>query len=167
MKRGYSIVELVVVVGVVAGILAMIAGIMINTFKANNKTIMMQAVDENGSWAIEKIRQFVLSTSGSTIECTSDGQVRVKCPGDDCDGKGIYCKGVSFDTGDGVIRNETENLTKQNEVLVNCDTFGVKCDEADGVVTGVGLSFYMYTGETSSPSNFVGKTFNTKITLRN
>ena len=26
-------------------------------------------MDENGSWAIEKIRQYVLSNSGATIEC--------------------------------------------------------------------------------------------------
>mgnify|MGYP000985288228 CR=1 FL=1 len=160
-------VELIVVVGVIAGIMAMIGGIMINTYKANNKTIMMQAVDENGSWAIEKIRQYVLSNSGATIECRNDagiGQILIK---DAENGTGVYCRWDDVETHLGSILSVDEELTKSNEVMVNCDTFGIACDEASGLVTGIGVSFYIFAGDTNSVSSYVGKIFNTKITLRN
>jgi type II secretory pathway pseudopilin PulG len=165
MKRAYSMVELIVVVGVIAGIMALIGGIMINTFKANNKTSMMQAVDENGSWAIEKIRQYVLSNSSNTIECreSSGWQILVK---DAEDGAGVRCIG-DIDYNVGIIKIVDEEVIKQDEVKVNCNTFGVKCDMTGDVVTGIGVSFYVFAGDTNSPGSFVDKIFNTKITLRN
>jgi len=158
-------VELVVVVGVIAGIMALIGGIMINTFKANNKTSMMQAVDENGGWAIEKIRQYVLSNTSNTIECidNSGWQIKVK---DAEDGSGVRCIGdVNYNLG--IIKIVDEEVIKQNEVQINCNTFGVKCEMSGEVVTGIGVSFYIFSGDTNSPGNFVDKIFNTKITLRN
>jgi type II secretory pathway pseudopilin PulG len=165
MKRGYSLVELIIIVGVIASITVMISGIMINTFKANNKTIMMRAVDENGSWAMERIRQYILSNSASTIECVNNAGWQIKIKGAE-DGSGVRCVGdINYNLG--TIRSVDDDLIKENEAKVNCDTFGAECFMSGETVTGIGVSFYIFAGDTNSPGNFVSKVFNTKVTLRN
>ncbi|HRS22862.1 MAG TPA: prepilin-type N-terminal cleavage/methylation domain-containing protein, partial [Candidatus Woesebacteria bacterium] len=63
MKKGFTLLELVVMVAVIAIIMTIITAIMTNTFKANNRTMALQKINDNGSYALEQIRRYYLSQS--------------------------------------------------------------------------------------------------------
>lgn len=75
MRKGFTLLELVVVVTVIAVIMVMVMTIMANTFKANNRTIAMGKINENGSYALEQIRRYFLDKTvcdGSVIRVTDN-----------------------------------------------------------------------------------------------
>jgi len=101
MKKGFTLLELVVMVAVIAIIMTIIMAIMTNTFKANNRTMALQKINDNGSYALEQIRRYYLSQSI-------------------CDGTAL-----TIDANKVLKLNDSE-LTKKDEVKasdlnVNCD----------------------------------------------
>ncbi len=88
-------------VAVIAIIMTIITAIMTNTFKANNRTMALQKINDNGSYALEQIRRYYLSQSI-------------------CDGTAL-----TIDANKVLKLNDSE-LTKKDEVKasdlnVNCD----------------------------------------------
>lgn len=62
-RAGFTLIEMMVVVAIMAVIMTVIMAIMANTFKANNRTKAMQKINENGSYAVEQIKRYYLSQS--------------------------------------------------------------------------------------------------------
>jgi len=139
MKRGFTLLELVVVVTVIAVIMVMIMTIMANTFKANNRTIAMGKVNENGSYALEQLRRYYLD---KTI----------------CDNTAI---GVTIVDG---ISRLTLNKVEITKNEVNVGTTENSCDMDSNVLT---IGFTLTAGADKSIEFQSSKSFTTKIVLRN
>lgn len=78
MKRGFSLLEMMVVIAIMSVIMTVIMAIMANTFKANNRTKAMQKINENGGYAIEQIKRYYLSQSVCDETAVSiDGETRI------------------------------------------------------------------------------------------
>ena len=139
---GFTLLELMVVVAIIAVIMTVIMSIMANAFKANNRTTAMSKVNDNGSYALEQIRRYYLGQSvcdASALVVSNDFVLQL----------------INSGTG------ETMSLTKKDEVLVNG---GVSAECADGALN---VGFTLSTGASKSLDYKSEKSFKTTVVLRN
>lgn len=137
MKKGFTLLELVVMVAVIAIIMTIIMAIMTNTFKANNRTMALQKINDNGSYALEQIRRYYLSQSI-------------------CDGTAL-----TIDANKVLKLNDSE-LTKKDEVKAS--DLNVNCDDKVKVLS---VSFKLETGSDKGKEYQASKSFTTSVVLRN
>ncbi len=125
-------------VAVIAIIMTIIMAIMTNTFKANNRTMALQKINDNGSYALEQIRRYYLSQSI-------------------CDGTALTA--LTIDANKVLKLNDSE-LTKKDEVKAS--DLNVNCD--DKVLS---VSFKLETGSDKGKEYQASKSFTTSVVLRN
>lgn len=148
-RAGFTLIEIVVVVGVLGVIMSVIVGIMTNTFKSKNKIFYRQKVEENGEWIISEMRKLVLN-AGMIEKVEGQNKIRV-LGGDDGD------KEISCDNNNILIDSQVLNVG----VTANCSEFTV-----DNKTVNIG--FTLSAGNINlGVDNYAIRSFETKITLRN
>ena len=148
-RAGFTLIEIVVVVGVLGVIMTVIVGIMTNTFNSKNKIFYRQKVEENGEWIISEMRKLVLN-AGMIEKVEGQNKIRV-LGGDDGD------KEISCDNNNILIDSQVLNVG----VTANCSEFTV-----DNKTVNIG--FTLSAGNINlGVDNYAIRSFETKITLRN
>jgi prepilin-type N-terminal cleavage/methylation domain-containing protein len=84
MKKGYTLIELVVVVGILVVISSLVTGILYTTLRSTTKTTVTTNVSQNGSYALSTITNIITSSSevldvyngepGDFSDCTDSPQ---------------------------------------------------------------------------------------------
>ena len=150
MKKGFTLIEIVVVVGVLGVIMSVVVGIMTNTFKSKNKIFYRQKVEESGEWIVSEIRKLVLNAG--MVE-KIEGQNKINVFGGDEGDRVISCddnEGIKI--GDDIL---------SVGVTVNCGEFVVENKT-------VNIGFTLSVGNINlGVDNYAIRSFETKITLRN
>ena len=151
-----------VVVASVGLIMTAVVGVILGSFRAENKGKSDSKVTENGSWIINEIRRNVFNSYSDETECSEDFlSVQIKSLIDgqittlSCDQIGNEIASSSA-TRDSVLNNDEVEI-------VDCSNF-VTCEGTDGEVSSLLFNFVL-----GAMTNGVGSSqvFSTRVTLRN
>ena len=71
-QAGFTLIEIMVSIGVVSLIILVITGVLMNTFKAKIRVNIADVVERNGSFALSEIRRNIINSSAKLIVCPSD-----------------------------------------------------------------------------------------------
>lgn len=172
-KNGFTLVEIVVVLGVTAVVIISMVGIMVQSFRAKNRLSWSDEIEAGGTWVIDKLRNGILDAGGETLNCSPVGSetysyISLKGDGETTT---VTCDETMGNNG---IASNSANLLKSNLRVSGCSTF-VSCDTLPVVgggyrVTKVNFSFDLSADPllvpTTSP-DFVSRTFKTSVVVRN
>jgi len=161
-KAGFTLVEMVVVVGVTGIIMAAITGVLLNSFKTKNRVNVADLVEQNGSMLIAELRKNVVN--GVVSNCLGPS-VKVLNKSD----QGITtisCAGNKIASASG-IPSVSVDLSGSN-VTVDCtDSAFATCTTVGGKITKVVFTFTLSGGSAvAGPANFVEKEFVTEVATR-
>ena len=73
MKKGFTLIEILVVVAVLGIIMTTVVTILLNSFKAKNRTDITNRLEAGGSYLMMDLRRNILNSIGSEIVCPVGG----------------------------------------------------------------------------------------------
>ncbi|MBI2465336.1 type II secretion system protein [Candidatus Shapirobacteria bacterium] len=155
-QRGFTLVEMVMIVGVLGIIMVSVSNIMISSFRVKTRVEVADQVEENGTSVLRQLRDNIILATGVGMTCAVNS--------DDIGST------LSFmNTNDGVVTNlvcyeevkiasESANgsfdLTSPDVKVTGCNNFA-KCElfpDSSDRITQVNLSFTLSSGNTSAPA---------------
>ncbi|HPT66319.1 MAG TPA: type II secretion system protein [Candidatus Woesebacteria bacterium] len=167
-KRGFTLIEILIVIGVVLIIMVSISGIMSGVFTSQNKNKSSDLITQNGSWILNELKKNILSADSSSqkFSCTSNSiSITSLKDGDTttliCDIENNNISSQSATTGRTVdfINNEELRLTGCTG-FVNCETM------PNGQLSKVTFKFNLGAGVIGLTSE-TNKDFSIDVALRN
>jgi prepilin-type N-terminal cleavage/methylation domain-containing protein len=164
MKIGFTLIEMVVVVSVLAVIMVTISSLLINSFKARNKINVSDVLEQNGSYVLSEVRNDFLNSDGKNADC-GDGTQLTLISRLDGNQTVIQCN----EGADIASMSATMTVKLNHGVSVsNCVQF-VSCDtDADGNVTAINVGFTLSAGTAEAGvENSGSRSFQTKVAARN
>jgi prepilin-type N-terminal cleavage/methylation domain-containing protein len=181
MKKGFTLIEILIVVSVVVLIITSISGIMSGVFISQNKNKSSDKITQNGTWILNELKKNILNadnrnsqnggkftcpvnTNGASIIITNvkDGEkTTIKCVGDavngykiaSISGKAVGTTVYLFQSVDGLALSDCSNF-------VSCSTL------PSLQLSNVKFNFILKAG-VESLSTGIGKSFAIDVTLRN
>lgn len=159
---GFTLIEIVVIVASVGLIMTSVVGVVLGTFKSQNREKSTNKVLENGSWIINELRKNTLNSNSDTVVCNDDGSIEMVNAVDQ--EKSVFsCDQVS---------NKIASTSASKESLLNsriisvadCSNFAECVTDLSGKVVMVTFNFGI---EATTSGISVNKNFNTTVTLRN
>ena len=181
MKRnGFTLVEILVIVGAMLLIITSISGIMFGVFSSKSKNQAISKITQNGNWILDELTKNVLNASSET-----ENGVRFTCPLDEGGGDSITITNIKdgekttiscLNTSEGFkiasISAKAVGTTvylfqnNNNLVLSSCDNF-VVCS----TLPSLQLSKVKFNFNLESPvfglTTKITKPFSLDISLRN
>lgn len=160
MKRqGFTLIETVVVVSVLAIIMITITSLLINSFKARNRVDLTDVLEQNGSYVLSQITSNFLNSDGKNTVCS---------------GSSLTFVSLQNGASTTILCNEGGNIASNSASLTggvtasNCTQF-VSCDtDAIGNVTAINVGFTLSSGVVGSGVENAGaRSFQTKVATRN
>jgi len=170
MKKGFTLIEIIVIVGALSLIMISLTSILSGVFNSQSKNKSNDIISQQGNWVIEEIKKNLLNASGIGFICpTGIGQSVSFQNIKDGNRTVLGCLGSSgnYSIASSSAAKNVE-LFKNNGglKLTNCDEF-ISCETLPSLkVSGVTVKFNLNTGDVSSPT-YVTKDFELKVTLRN
>lgn len=163
-QSGYTLVEIMVIVAATGLIMTSVIGIVLGSFKAQNRNSSTKKVADNGAMIISELRKNVFNSSRNNISCSSDDKSLVTV-------KNIMDDGItelSCDVATNKIASTSaigQDVLNTTEVMVtDCSQF-VSCEEdTNGEISNLVFSFGLWATTSGVGAS---QTFNTSITLRN
>jgi len=166
MKKGFTLIEILVVVAVLGIIMTTVVTIMLNSFKAKNRTDITNRLEAGGSYLIMDLRRNVLNSIGSEIICPVGGVGSSMLVTNRFDGQvtNIACLEAEAQVASGsfILSGSGVGVSGCNQ-FISCDTL-----PGSGEVGTINFSFDMYsmTGS-SAPDSYVKRHFDNKVVVRN
>lgn len=180
-KKGFTLVEIIVVVSTIGIIMMVVTGTILQIMKAQNRNRGSSEISEQGNWILSELRKNVFNSGN--ISCASDnlsiGITNL------FNGASTI---LSCDLGDNAIASRSgkilRNLNSSSINITNCDNF-VTCvtyeknnmdvvteegGETGGITignTGVSAVVFNFGIGTSVAGIGVSQNFTTTVTLRN
>lgn len=171
-KTGFTLIELVVVVGALGIIMITVTAIMINSFKAKNRVESITTLEQSGDILFSSFKNNIFNTSGIGISCVVNGVSSGSTLALTNVNNGEITNLVCYE-GD-KIASESANgnfqLTSSGVGVSGCDDFA-RCEMAtgnDASISKINFLFYLRLGDGSStPVNSVIRKFENSVTVRN
>jgi len=161
-KTGFTLIEIIVVTGAVGLIMVALIGIVLSTFKSQNRTKAKNLVSQSGAWILSELKRDILTSGSWKIRCGSDNL--------SVGFTNIYNgEPTTFVCGSGKIASNSAHpatLNDINKVMVSCGSVFVSCDTlpSSDEVSAVNFSFVL-------TSNILGigasQDFDLNVTVRN
>jgi len=183
MKKGFTLIEILIIVGVFLIILVSTSEIMLGIFNSQNRNDAMDKIDQNGSWISNELKKNILNASGKT-----ENGVDFICPMDseggdfvtitnvkDGEKTTISCiyntttKNYKIASISGTAVGTTVYLFQNNDnlILSDCSHF-VNCTTLPSLqLSEVKFNFSLGTNTTFGLLNGLVKPFVLNVTLRN
>ncbi|MDD2483194.1 MAG: prepilin-type N-terminal cleavage/methylation domain-containing protein [Candidatus Shapirobacteria bacterium] len=167
MKKGFTLIEILIVVGVVMVIMVSISGIMSGVFTSQNKNKSSDAVTQNGSWILNELKKNVLNADSNGQNFVCNGNSILITSIKDKETTLISCVENNNIASFSAKRNSTINLINNNELrLTGCGNF-VNCTTLpNGQLSKVTFNFSLGAGVAGLTSE-TNKNFSIDVTLRN
>ena len=183
MKKGFTLIEILIVVAVVMVIMVSISGIMSGVFTSQNKNKAGDKITQNGSWILNELKKNVLnadknSQNGEKFTCSMSpalGQSIVITSVKDGEKTTISCLNfgvqgykIASISGKTVGVGTTIFLFEKNNdlILKDCNNF-VSCSTLPSLqLSNVKFNFTLEAG-VAALSSGTSKTFSVDVTLRN
>ena len=157
-KSGFSLIEMVVVVGSFSMIIVGIISTILLTFNSQTKVKTNNKVSENGRIVLSELRRNIFNSSSNTIVCDVGGSSVSFINQKDKETTILRCLGDK-------IASNSANLNSSEVVVYGCESFAtctVKVGSTE--VASVEFNFGLKTGIGGVGSSQV---FNTTVTTRN
>lgn len=173
MKKGFTLMEILIATGIVAGLSIVIVQLFLSTVRSNAKTEIIKETKQNGDFALSVMERMIRNATSVTSTCDGTAQNSITFVNPDETETTLQCKDSS-----GIARIESLGppstyLTGSNVTLgATCDDLSPKiftCDASSlGLPSAVTISFQLQQISTSG-DNFETSTatFKTRINLRN
>ena len=166
-KNGFTLIELVVAIAIVAVVVSAMVGLMLDSMRSTTKTIALERIEEQGSQAMREIRKNILLADPTTLICPS-GPSSSLTFNSRTDGNDISL--TCADTGimySSVAAGETIQLTSSDVgVSGGCGEFIRSCvNDSNTPVINVRFSLYLVSGGDRVTS--ASKTFESTMVVRN
>lgn len=168
-KTGFTLIEILVVVGVIEVLILSVSGVMSGVFSSENKNKAISKIDQNGSWVLSELRKNILSSASDDgkFVCpvdigTSISIISVK----DAEETIISCVDGKISSYS-ATRNDLITLFEENNDLglVDCDNF-IKCNIIDDKLSSVNFNFILKAGNEILSSGTT-RAFLMDVVLRN
>ncbi|MDP4009398.1 MAG: type II secretion system protein [Candidatus Shapirobacteria bacterium] len=173
-KSGFTLIEILVVFGLLSVILATVADILISTFKANSRVQLTTRLVSEGNFVMGEIRKNVLRTDGRNISYPigiGDSSSFYFVSMDDNKKTTITCSEVvdnnkiASESASGDIFDLTSGQVRVSgcTTFVSFDTLPYSSD-----VSNININFTLSAGNNEAgDENFASKEFKSKVVIRN
>jgi len=155
-RAGFTLVETIIIVGVLAVIMITVTNVLINSFRAKSRIEVADMVEENGTMVLREVRDNIILASGVGITCATNindiGSTLSLLNTND----GIVTNLICYEGSKiaSVSANGSFDLTSADVKVSGCDNFA-KCElfpDSSDRINQVNLSFTLSSGDTSAPS---------------
>jgi prepilin-type N-terminal cleavage/methylation domain-containing protein len=171
-SKGFSLIELVVVISVLAVMMVTVTSVMVNAFRARSRVDIADKLEQNGNLALNEIKNDILRSNGSNVSCAMQGSGDV----------GTSISYINREDGQQTTINCLEgikiasssanpaDLTSNDVIVQGCDTF-VSCDTLPSSISTVSVVNFKFVVATSTmPSvgiaETISRSFETKVVIR-
>lgn len=173
---GFTLVELLTVVGIFISIGTLITGIIFSAIRSNNKTNAISAVQTNGTYVMSQISKYIRSARSldSSVTCgTVDNPVSsssIKITGVDGEQTTLSC--TTDNSGRPIIASNGAALTDPQQVKwENCSFSCGRNSSSDYPIITISFSLQYVTTTTGAPADFTASSsavpFSTAVIMRN
>ncbi|MFA5895161.1 MAG: hypothetical protein WC851_05295 [Candidatus Shapirobacteria bacterium] len=153
---GFTLVETIIIVGVLAVIMITVTNILINSFRAKSRIEVADMVEENGTMVLRQLRENIILASGVGMTCAINapdiGSTLAVMNTNDGVVTNLICyEGTKIAS---VSANGSFDLTSSDVRVTGCNNFA-KCNlfpDSSDRINQVNLSFTLSSGDTSAPS---------------
>lgn len=170
MKKGFTMIEIMVILAVTGVVMISVMGILSGTFKANSRVKWASKVEQEGTFVLGELRRNILNAK-KIVNCGVGSSIAFNSADDGgltkmiCDGT---TKKISSESAMTAV-----DLTSNQVLVSGCDTF-VTCDTLpySGEVSVVKFNFNLGTGITAAvgqtlpPESYVTRNFKSSVTVR-
>ena len=162
-KKGFTLVEIIVVVSSVGVIMMIVVGTILQTMKAQNRNDALSRLADEGNWILGELRRNIFNSNGK-ITCR-DGNLSVGLTSlYDGTETVLSCETLTNNriasTSGSIVR--TLNATDIN--VINCVNFAICETTPDSDVSGVTFNFAIGTTVSGVGAS---QSFSTTLTVRN
>ncbi len=163
MKKGFTLIEVVVVTGLLGIILLTVMGVFLNSMKATNKIKTEQRLDEVGKLVVERINRGIrpmASVDGYLTVCTGAPLSTLTLVDTEGETSTLTCIDSRITLGG-------ENISS-SQVTVDCATnFSISCDSADDSPV-IQVNFTLISAEAGSYDEgvLIEKSFSIEVVMR-
>jgi hypothetical protein len=167
MKKGFTLIEILVVVAMIMVIMVSISGIMSGVFNSQNKNKASDLITQNGSWILNELKKNILNadSSGHNFNCANDYsniQITSVKDGEISTIRCIEGNNIASESDRGAV-----NLVNNKELrLTGCGSFVTCSTMTSSQLSNVIFNFDLSSGAEGSLSETT-KNFSIDLTLRN
>lgn len=169
-SKGFTLIEMVVVVGILGFILVAVTTILFNSFRSQTRVSLADVVDQSGTLVLGELKNNIVSAVGVGISCATSGvgNSLALISADDGTVTTLVCyEGVK-------IASESANgnfdLTSSTVKVTGCSNFA-RCDlfpDSTDRVINVNFWFNLSAGDVAAGAEkFVGREFRSNVVVRN
>lgn len=174
-NSGFTLIEVLVVVGVVMVIMLSISGVMTGVFSSQDKNKADDKIDQSGTWVLSELKKIILNANSGedSFVCSAEGVSSIEIVSiKDAERTKISCQGNAIDgfkiASHSATRDVTVYLFEKNKdlELFDCNTF-VSCSTLPSLqLSNVNFNFKLKAGNESLSSGTT-RAFSIDVTLRN
>ena len=167
-KNGFTLIELVVTVGIIGIVMVSLSDMMINSLRAKNRIRIMDKISQNGDWITSEIRKNLLRAPRESIDCPVGGGAVIIFGDDSSNVNTITCsEGSGIASQSAEVSHNIGNLVETGIKVTGCGEF-VGCQKSlNGEVMSATIKFILSAANVSSgQENQYSKTFESEITIR-
>jgi prepilin-type N-terminal cleavage/methylation domain-containing protein len=165
-KTGFTLIEIVVVVGVLGSIIVTVASVLLNSFKAKARIEVTDKIERNGGIVLSELKSGVVNASGVDMLCV--GSTLTYTSSIDGGVTNLVCyegTKIASESANGVF-----DLTSSDVAVSGCNNF-VQCDLYSGSTdrtTQVDFVFGLIAGDAQAGAGQqVNRQFQSTIVVRN
>ena len=160
LRRGFTLIEMLVVVGIIAIMSTFLLNLMFTTIKSNAKSEIIKSVKQNGDYVLGVMGYFIRNSKTlDPADCTGS-QFSVVM--DDENETVFSCSGVGTD--DGYIASNSARMTGTKVTLSLCS---LTCSQTGNSAPAVSISFTLTNLSTATKKEDQASTnFSTTVSAR-
>jgi len=169
--KGFTLIEILVVVGVLGMIMVATTAIMVNSFRAKARIEVSDVVEQSGSAALSEIKNNLISATGVGMSCVTSGigtSIALQSVDDGGVTRLVCYEGSKIASESATTGNF--DLTPGNIKVIGCDNFAI-CTMSPASterVSNVNFSFVLSLGDSAANmEKFVQRIFRSDVVIRN
>lgn len=167
MKRGFTLIEIIVVMGVVGLLMTATVYVLSGTFQGKARVEVADEVERNGTLILDELRKIGLNSFGSGIVCPAMGVGESVSMTSARDGGVTVLSCVEGDEVASSSASGRVNLLASGVVVSGCDSF-VSCETMPNMaVSAVNYNFRLSMGSSGFGGGLVERDFRSKVVIRN
>lgn len=163
-NKGFTLIEILVVLAVSVSLLVVMGGIMTSTFKAKNNSINLESISSEANSIFYLLKKNVFEADSGTISCPVGVGVSISFETKTGGFTRLWCDVATNKIASVSAESGVFSLNSSSTILQNCDNF-VTCQTNDaGAVSRV--DFNLNIGKTGGELGSQFWNFVSKVTVR-
>lgn len=160
-KLGFTLIEILVVVGILGTVMVISGVVLTNTLRTGNRVVSSDEVETAGTYMLGVIKQLILNSRSDSLICGQPVKFRMTNRFDDS------LITISCEDNAGLV-NIASNGAQLNpttiSVLGDCSNF-VSCDES-GQYPVINIGFTLSKGDAADITKKIERSFEARVVMR-